>query len=410
MNRWGIFFRIVSRAFWYRPGRVSAALASLTVGATLASVFLSLYFELPRKMTEEFRSLGANLVLAPTGNAQTLPESVFRQVGARHHQSELSRLPWLYAVGKVGSKVGNDDVIFGGTDLAELAAMKPWWQIVGWQVAGRQVAGNTSRDNSPGNLEAFLNTEASRQAMSPENQDRWLLAGEKAASHFGLQPGETVQLDYGGRALQLPLLAIVSTGGSEDSQLFLPLPALQELTGQPERLSLIELQAQGSGEQVEAVRQGLAALLPQTEVRPLRQVVESEARVVMKVRWLMFGLTGIVLGIVILSVMTTVSGLVLDRQREIGVMKALGGSDGMISLLFVTETACYASLAAMLGYLAGFGLAQWAALRMFGSVLQWRWDVLPAVVAVTLGVALMATAFPIHMVRKVDPAVSLRGN
>ena len=400
MNRWGIFFRVVSRAFWFRPGRVSAALASLTVGATLASVFLSLYFELPRKMTGEFRSLGANLVLAPAGNAQTLPESVFRQVGAQPHPTELSRLPWLYAVGKVGSKVGNDDVIFGGTELAGLAAMKPWWQIVG----------DTSRDGSPGNLEAFLNTKTSLQAASPENQDRWLLAGEKAAAHFGLQPGETVQLDYGERALQLPLLAIVSTGGSEDSQLFLPLPALQELTGQPERLSLIELQAQGSSEQVETVRQALAALLPQTEVRPLRQVVESEARVVMKVRWLMFGLTAIVLGIVVLSVMTTVSGLVLDRQREIGVMKALGGSDGMISLLFVTETACYASLAAVLGYLAGFGLAQWAALRMFGSVLQWRWDVLPAVVAVTLGVALVATAFPIHLVRKVDPAVSLRGN
>ena len=82
----------------------------------------------------------------------------------------------------------------------------------------------------------------------------------------------------------------------------------------------------------------------------------------------------------------------------------------MISLLFVTETASYASLAAVLGYLSGFGLAQWAAQRMFGSVLQWRWDVLPAVVAVTLGVALVATAFPIHMIRKVDPAVSLRGN
>ncbi len=401
MSRWAIFFRVVSRAFWFRPGRVSAALASLTVGATLASAFLNLYFELPRKMTGEFRSLGANLVLAPAGNAQTLPESVFHQVGAQHHPPELSRLPWLYAVGEVG----NEDVIFGGTDLAGLAAMNPWWQVMGWQVLG-----DTARNASPGNLEAFLKTEASLQGQSPENQDRWLLAGEKAASHFGLHPGETVQLDYGERALKLPLLAVVSTGGSEDSQLFLPLPALQELTGQPERLSLIELRAQGSGEQVETVRQSLAALLPQTEVRPLRQVVESEALVVMKVRWLMFGLTAIVLGIVVLSVMTTVSGLVLDRQREIGVMKALGGSDGMISLLFVTETACYASLAAVLGYLAGFGLSQWAALRMFGSVLQWRWDVLPAVVAVTLGVALMATAFPIHLVRKVDPAVSLRGN
>ena len=400
MNRWGIFFRVVSRAFWFRPGRVAAALASLTVGATLASAFLNLYFELPRKMTGEFRSMGANLVVAPAESAQTLPESVFMQVGAHHLQTELSRLPWLYAAGKVN----NEDVIFGGTELDGLAAMNPWWQVLP----------DTSRNDPapPGNLEAFLGAKASRNVMlqeSPEEQDGWLLAGEKAAAHFGLRPGETVQLDYGERAVKLPLLAIVSTGGSEDSQLFLSLSALQELTAQPERLSLIELRARGSAGQVETARQELAALLPQAEVRPLRQVVESEALVVMKVQGLMFGLTGIVLGIVILSVMTTVSGLVLDRQRVIGVMKALGGSDRIIALLFVTETACFAVVAAGLGYLAGFGLAQWGALRMFGSVLQWRWDVLPAVVAVTLVVALVATAFPIHLVRKVDPAVILRG-
>jgi len=124
----------------------------------------------------------------------------------------------------------------------------------------------------------------------------------------------------------------------------------------------------------------------------------------------MFGLTAIVLAIVVLSVMTTVSGLVLDRQRDIGVMKSLGGSDRAISMLFVAETLSIAAVAAVLGYGIGLGLAQWAAQRIFASALPWRWDTLPAVVGVTLGVAFVAAALPVYRVRRLDPAVVLRGN
>jgi putative ABC transport system permease protein len=138
--------------------------------------------------------------------------------------------------------------------------------------------------------------------------------------------------------------------------------------------------------------------------------LESEARVILKVRGLMFGLTAIVLAIVILSVMTTVSGLVLDRQRDIGVMKSLGGSDWAISLLFVAETLSIAAVAALLGYALGLGLAQWAAQRIFASALPWRWDTLPAVVGVTLAVAFLAATLPVYRVRRLDPAVVLRGN
>lgn len=391
MSRARLFCRIVYKAFRVQPGRVAASFAALAVGSTLASAFLNLYFDLPRKMTAEFRTLGANLILAPPGTSETLPEDVYRQLA--DSQGAVPRLPWLYAVGKTR----HQDVILAGTELDRLPALNPGWRVY---------ANPLEKDSSEG-LGAFV---AGVQRRISGADGRWLLAGEKAAAHFGWKAGETVTVQYGETTLDLPLLGIVSTGGSEDSQLLLPLPDLQELTGREGQLSLIALAVPGAAAQVEAVRQQLAARWPEIEARPLRPVIESEARVILKVRGLMFGLTAIVLGIVVLSVMTTVSGLVLDRQRDIGVMKSLGGSDRAISSLFVAETLCLAALAALLGYGIGFGLAEWAAQRIFSAPLPWRWDTLPAVMGVTLAVAFLAAALPVYRVRRLDPAVVLRGN
>ncbi|MBF8305682.1 MAG: transporter permease, partial [Acidobacteria bacterium] len=99
MGRTRLFFRVVYKAFRVQPGRMAASFAALAVGATLASAFLNLYFDLPRKMTTEFRTLGANLILAPKGTSETLPEQVYRELAEA--QPATPRLPWLYAVGKV---------------------------------------------------------------------------------------------------------------------------------------------------------------------------------------------------------------------------------------------------------------------------------------------------------------------
>lgn len=391
MSRRLLFFRMVYKAFRVQPGRMAASFAALAVGATLASAFLNLYFDLPRKMTAEFRTLGANLILAPKGTDTTVPQTIYSELSEAHPQ--IARLAWLYAVGKVGDQ----EAILAGTELSRLAALNPGWRVT------------TDPDDRAASVP--IGDFFSRPQAGPaEPESRWLLAGATAAAHFGWKVGEIVSIGYGGKEFALPLHGIVSTGGSEDSQLLLPLADLQQITGRTGELSLIALAVPGAAEQIEAVRQRLAARWPAVEARPLRPVVESEARVILKVRGLMFGLTAIVLAIVILSVMTTVSGLVLDRQRDIGVMKSLGGTDRAISMLFVAETLSIAAVAALLGYGVGLGLAQWAAQRIFASALPWRWDTLPAVVGVTLAVAFLAAAFPVYRVRRLDPTVVLRGN
>ena len=372
MARWQMLWRVVGKALWVRPGKLFLSMTALTVGATLASAFLSLYFDLPEKMSSEFRTLGPNLIVAPRGGGETFPVSV--QVELSTAYPEIDGLPWLYAVGRATGR----DVILGGTDLAGLAPMHPGWQGL------------------------------PSEALAQEG----LIAGEKAAAVFGWTPGTTVRIAYGGKEMSMTVAGIVSTGGSEDSQLLLPLAAVESLTGLTGRLSLLQLAVHGTAAEVESVWRQLEVRLSaarEVEIRPLRPVLESEARVVMKVRSLMLGLAGIVLALVILSVLTTVSGRILDRQKDIGVMKALGGSDSGIARFFLAETAVQALLAATLGLGAGFVLAQMAAVRIFHSAIAFRWDVAAAVVGITLAVALIATALPARWIRRMDAAVILRG-
>lgn len=388
--------RLLRRAITHRPGKLIAVMAALAVGATLASAFLSLYFDLPAKMTSEFRSLGPNILIAPpeaapgrTAAVTTLPaEQTISRASAAAPGAEL--LGWLYAVGQVNKKT----VVLAGSEPERLATLHPSWKIT--PVAAPATGGSTTPAG--------------------------VYAGERAAAQQGWTAESTdqqwVTIDYAGAEHQLPLRGIISTGSAVDDQLILPLTALQQITALDGRISALEAAAPGDAAQVNTVLAALQGELGKSaSVRALRPVLESQARIVMKVRGLMLGLTAVVLALVLLSVMTTISGVVLDRAREIGIMKALGGSNGRILRFLMAETSLLALAAALAGYFAGFALARAAAAHIFatsgaaaeGSLLALRADVLVAVMGITLAVALAACALPARQLKQMEPAAILRG-
>jgi putative ABC transport system permease protein len=390
--------QLLLRAITHRPAKLATVIAALAVGATLASAFLSLYFDLPAKMTSQFRTLGPNILIAPlettpsAGRAAAPAVLIEQTLGSvRAAAPNAYALPWLYAAGSVNKK----NAVLAGTDLGSLTGTHPSWQIT--------YAANTSASPSSDALAAGV------------------YAGERAAAQHGWTTDSAAQqwvtIEYAGAEHLLPFKGIISTGGNVDDQLIVPLGELQAMAGRPGQLSAIEVAAPGTNEQIEQTLATLQSLLGDAaSARALRPVLESQARVIMKVRGLMFGLTSVVLLLVLLSVMTTISGLVLDRSREIGVMKALGGSNATITRFLMAETSLLALAAALAGYFAGYALARAAAARIFSgsaagesALLSLRGDVFAAVMGVTVAVALAACALPARQLKGIDPAVILRG-
>ena len=125
--------------------------------------------------------------------------------------------------------------------------------------------------------------------------------------------------------------------------------------------STIEVAASGSAEEVDAALNRLDQMLPTAEVRPVRQIVEGEARVLNKTRATLLAAAVLIVLTAALCVLATLIGWVFDRRRDFAIMKALGASEKLVNGFFAAEAAALGLVGALIGYVIGIGVAAWMA-------------------------------------------------
>src|SRR5580693_497020 len=99
-NNGQMFWRIVRRLLGANRGRLFVILLALGAGAAVTAALLNLQVDAKRRLTTEFRALGANVIVAPrdviNSNAATLDETVFQKILESHHASAVA---FLYLIG-----------------------------------------------------------------------------------------------------------------------------------------------------------------------------------------------------------------------------------------------------------------------------------------------------------------------
>src|SRR5690348_1532728 len=130
LNR-AMFWRIIRRLFGANPGRLFVMLLALGAGAAVTAALLNLQVDAQRRLTTEFRILGANIVVAPpkardsgTSPAALLSESVLRSVEMQTAENGVVA-PFLFLVAHVRKadatliSKGQDQagVVIAGTSL-----------------------------------------------------------------------------------------------------------------------------------------------------------------------------------------------------------------------------------------------------------------------------------------------------
>jgi putative ABC transport system permease protein len=372
-----MFLRILWKLLGASRGRLAVALIALTSGAAVCSALLNVNLDAERKLTQEFRTLGANVVIAPAasgGSEAALADAhVLDRIAAVNLPRIIATAPYLYLAAKSGSQ----PVILAGTWFDQVAKMNSWWKLEGAWV--------TSRDD----------------------HDRCLV-GFTAARQLGLVPGSLVQLRSGDRNVSLTVAGIVTTGGAEDNQILTSLDSAQILAGLPGRVSLVQLSVSGTPAEIEAVARTLADNLPGLDVRPVRQIAAAEGTILKRIQGLLFWTIALILVLSMLGVLASMAALAMERRRDVGLMKALGGTVPRIMRLFLAEAGTLGALGGLLGFLLGVLLARWMGERIFGVAISPRLEVLPITIALTIGVAL-AGASPLRLLGRVRPAEILRG-
>ena len=365
-RRTPMFFRMLMRATLVKPGRVVSALAAVVVAASVATAMMNLYVDVQAKLRKEFRSYGANVVVVAR-DGQKLPSDALARVQTVLGNNGLA-VPFGYAVARTANGA---PVVVAGTDMESVRKLDAWWSVSGWP----------SAPNS-----ALVGTRAA-SVVSPDNQP--------------------FTLSFENRRLELTPAGTLRTGAAEDSRVYLGLKEFTAWTGvEP---SSIEIGASGTAEEINGIIRQLSAALPAAEVRPVRQIVEGEARVLGKTRAALLAAVAMIILTAALCVLATLTAWVLDRRRDFAIMKALGASERLVNGFFAAEAAALGAVGAVLGFAIGIGVAAWIGRANFHAAVVPRFGVFPAVFAGSVAVALISAIIPIGLLRRVQPATILRG-
>ncbi|MGA8274587.1 MAG: FtsX-like permease family protein [Candidatus Sulfotelmatobacter sp.] len=365
-----MFVRMLVRAAVLRRGRAAAALLAMVVAAAVATAMLNLYVDVQAKLQREFRNYGANIVVVGKDGASLPGDALARAETVLAGRGVAA--PFALVVARIAD---GQPIVVAGADLDRVRQLDRWWSVSAWPGGSQQAP-----------QQALVGVRA-LSVVSPKNQP--------------------FDLEFHGHSVRVSPAGTVQTGAAEDSRIYLSLKDFVSWTGvQP---STIEIAAIGSPEEISGIVHQLEQAIPAGDVRPVRQIMEGEARVLRKMRATLLAATALIILTAALCVLSTLMGWVFDRRRDFAIMKALGASDRLLNGFFAAEAAALGATGAVIGFVLGIGLAAWIGRVNFHAPVVPRFGVLPFVLAGSIVVTLLSSILPISLLRRVQPAVILRG-
>ncbi len=437
-----MFLRLVADSFTRRPKRKMLTLAALALGMAVATATLSVSLDVGDRLAQEFRSLGANLLVTP--EADSLPLEIggvdYRpaNAGAYLPEADLGKLKTIFwrfnimafapildnsvyltkksandqeppqKVQLVGTWINHEVKIPDGTTYQTgIEKTNPWWQLK----SGRWFGENQS-DNE---------TE--------------VVVGEKLAKSAGITVGSELYLStriLSSVLFPVKVTGILTTGGSEDQGIVAPLKFAQKMSNEPGEYRRLYVSALTKPEDVfgrkdpktmtpaefdrwycspyiSAIALQINQELKGTDVRVIRRVAEGEGTILTRVRTLLWLVTFAALLAAALAVGASAAASVIERRTEIGLMKALGAGSGLVGVLLAAEQLLVAFVGGGIGYAVGILLARLLGQKIFGFTPEPKLFLLFIVLVLASLITLLGSAYPLRRASQYDPAPILRG-
>ena len=378
-----MFWRIVRRLITANYGRLFVILLALGAGAAITSALLNLQIDAKRRLTTEFRALGANVIVAPrdtnaNSGGGTLEQGLIANLPTENAGKPVPTVAFLYVIGAVAKagEIHHEAAVIAGTEGQGLTQVRP----------GRRTEYSADLEKDPAACEV----------------------GAKAATQFKVHAGDSLHLRNQGREATCKVYAVVATGGAEDTQIFTNLATAQALADLPGRISLVQLSVTGTPDSIDRFIATLSQRLPVADVHGIKQLAEAEGKLYNRISGLLSTTVVIVLFLTSLCVMAGMSNVAIERKNDVGLMKAIGGSVRRVVRLFLAEAILMGIVGGLIGSAVGIVGSIWLGKAVFGVAAQPRWIVYPVSVGITIIVSI-AAAFPLRRLASVRPANVFRG-
>ncbi|MBS7576721.1 MULTISPECIES: ABC transporter permease [unclassified Enterococcus] len=429
-----MFIKMVFGAIWRQKRKFGLVMLTIILGTSLAQAMLMMMLDVGDKINQELKTYGANINVLPK-DASLLSDlygiSIDEKGGKKYlAESDIPKLKtifWAYNIEnfaphleeKVELSANNqsqENVVVNGTwfknNLAlptgdsvttGLINLKSWWTIDG----------------------EWANDAIFNQAV----------IGTKLAQKLGLSVNQTVQVLVNNQTMSYQITGIAKTGDESENQLFVGLSSLQKLTNLVGKVESIEVSAITTPDNelarraavnpdllsvkdwetwyctayVSSISYQIEEVIGNSKAKVLRQVAESEGEILNKTQLLMVLITVLSLLSSVLGITSIVTTSMIERSQEIGLIKALGASNGSIIRRFLTEILIVGLLGGGIGMSFGYLLAQIIGNQVFGVSIALKTEVIPIVIILILAVTVLGSLQAIRMLLTLKPAEVLHG-
>ena len=441
--------RMLFQSWRFGIKRKLLAIITIFLAAGLVSALLAVSIDIGDKMAKELKSYGANILVEPASNA-ALPDELSHSASLSSQdfldEKELPNIKDIFwrnnIVGFAPLLSANVQVTKSSQNSTALSAPKTI-NVLG-TFFDHNIAVPDEEDYHTGQriISPYWKVEGEWVDDVNNNFDEIVpaLAGEQLAKSNGWKIGDKLSLSYtndNGESQQsaVEIKGILSTGGTEDNQLVMPLSAVQNLLGLEGKVQSVRVSALTVPENdlsrkarantdtldaeaydrwyctayVSSISHQLEEAISGAMVRPIWQVAASEGVVIGKIQLLLAVVTFAALIAAAMGIASLMSAGIIERSKEIGLMKALGAYQWQITLLFYCEAVLSALVGGIFGCLAGWGLAKFIGAALFGAPLDFAWIVVPCVLVLSILIAVIGTWFPAHKIAKLYPVEVLYG-
>ncbi|WP_181642108.1 FtsX-like permease family protein, partial [Nocardioides massiliensis] len=234
--------------------------------------------------------------------------------------------------------------------------------------------------------------------------ERELLVAEDEAEDLGLAVGDELEVQVPRGTQTFTVAGIYARNAFAGGAHLVSVDAMVA-AGYPDEDNTLFLTAAGSQEDLLEAAREVTADLPLVSVKDQADYAEEQRAPIDQLLLLIYALLGLALVIAVLGIVNTLALSIIERTREVGLLRAVGLSRRQLRRMIGLESVVIALLGTLLGLVLGvvFGLSLLTALADQGlEAVVVPWGQLGAFVVAAVVVGILAALVPARRAARLD--------
>jgi len=366
-----------------KPRLIIISFSLILVTATF-SALLIISWGIKEKLDKELKAYGANLIITPAEYSQTI--SLFENYKENIYEKKYlnqkiikkiladykNNIENFYFILTTLAKYKNIELAISGIKFKQAKTINSWWKIAG---------------------------------KLPQNKKE-ILIDKTTAKYFNLKTGNKIILSLNHENFKLTIAGILLNNNLQNLNVFMDLNYLQQIANLKNKISLVMVKA--NTEKINFLTTAINKTNLNIWAKPLKQIVKASENLLKKIQILLFIVLIYVIFTAFLILSSNISLMIFERNKELALIIALGGTKKFLIILFSLGGIIMAILSGNLGFILGILISQFAAKTIFNSYFDIKIYFYLLIIFLSILIYIFSGLFTLKNLLKIKPATNLK--